>query len=198
MLYEVITLAATLDDGANEREAYVDATSYVSVNEPMIVGIPGTTMKDPNRWQPLLLGVSITQNGIVLPSGLQSFIGVNAKLTTPFAMVKPTYDTIAPDPRITSYNVCYTKLLRSSHKPLILKSASRTSTWNQKSHTILATVFHYWLHSWEHVCLLMEDYANEKQSHAFKTDHSCLRIYSWKNNKFCAADRMQSPRRFFQ
>ena len=46
----------------------------------------------------MLLGVSITQNGILLPSGLQEFIGVNAKLTTPFAMIKPTADTIALDP----------------------------------------------------------------------------------------------------
>ncbi len=91
-------LAATIDDGANEREGYVDATDYEAINEPMIVGISGTDMLDPNRWQPLLLGVSITQNGILLPSGLQAFVGVNAKLTTPFAMVKPTSETIALDP----------------------------------------------------------------------------------------------------
>lgn len=91
-------LAATIDDGANERNGYVDATDYMALNEPMIVGIEGTEMLYPNNWQPLLLGVSITQNGILLPSGLQDFIGVNAKLTTPFAMAKPTYDTIALDP----------------------------------------------------------------------------------------------------
>ena len=91
-------LAATRNDRANEAGSYADATGYASANEPMVVGLPGTTLADPNRWQPLSLFYSVTQNGIVLPSGLQSFVGVNARLTEPFALAKPTSLTIALDP----------------------------------------------------------------------------------------------------
>jgi hypothetical protein len=91
-------LDTTRLDGANDANGYADATGYVSVNEPLVVGYPGTSMTDPNRWQPLSLAFSVTQNGIVLPSGLQRFVGVNARLTEPFALAKPTRDTIALDP----------------------------------------------------------------------------------------------------
>ena len=91
-------LAATLDDGANESNDYADATGYVPVNPPLVVGLAGTAMTDPNRWQPLSLAFSITQNGIVLPDGLQEFIGVNARLTTPFALGKSTDGSLLLDP----------------------------------------------------------------------------------------------------
>lgn len=91
-------LAATLGDGANEAGGYADATSYAAVNPPLVVGLPGTTMADPNRWQPLSLSFSVTQNGIVLPTGLQSFVGVNARLTEPFALVRTGPETIFLDP----------------------------------------------------------------------------------------------------
>jgi hypothetical protein len=61
-------------DGAKEAERYKDA-SYASVNEPLKVDQPGTVMNDPNRWQPLALGVQIAQNGLPIPGQVQSFIG---------------------------------------------------------------------------------------------------------------------------
>ncbi|RME73205.1 MAG: hypothetical protein D6781_00820, partial [Verrucomicrobia bacterium] len=91
-------LDATLDDGANEAGGYADATGYQSVNAPLIVARPGTVMHDPNRWQPLSLSYSVTQNGIVQPSGLQEFVGVNAPLTRPFALLRPAPGRIDPDP----------------------------------------------------------------------------------------------------
>jgi hypothetical protein len=91
-------LAAALNDGANEANAYADATGYVRQNEPLVVTQPGAVMADPSRWQPLALRQSITQNGIPLPDGIQSFVGVNARNTTPFALAKPTPITIALDP----------------------------------------------------------------------------------------------------
>ena len=91
-------LAATRNDGANEVGRYADATGYQSVNAPMIVGVPGTVMADPNRWQPLFLDFSITQNGIIEPSGLQSFVGVNGGSTTTFALVKTGPSTFYLDP----------------------------------------------------------------------------------------------------
>ncbi|HEX2101407.1 MAG TPA: ASPIC/UnbV domain-containing protein, partial [Candidatus Synoicihabitans sp.] len=91
-------LAATLNDGANEAGGYADATGYVSVNEPMIVGLPGATMANASRWQKLALRFSVAQNGIPLPESVQPFVGVNAIRTTPFALVKPTPTSIALDP----------------------------------------------------------------------------------------------------
>lgn len=91
-------LAATRNDGANEAGRYADATGYKSANQPMIVGIPGTVMADPNRWQPLFLDFSVTQNGIIEPSGLQSFVGVNGGFTTTFALVKTGPSTFYLDP----------------------------------------------------------------------------------------------------
>jgi hypothetical protein len=91
-------LAATRNDGANEAGRYADATGYTSANQPMIVGVPGTVMADPNRWQPLFLDFSITQNGIIEPTGLQSFVGVNGGLTATFALVKTGPSTFYLDP----------------------------------------------------------------------------------------------------
>lgn len=77
---------ATRDDGAREEDGYA-APEYVPVNEPMIVELPGTTMVDPDRWQPLALEVSISQNGQPLPVGPQHFVGPHWGHVTPFALV---------------------------------------------------------------------------------------------------------------
>jgi hypothetical protein len=67
-------LAYGKEDGAHEEERYKDS-SYKSVNEPLKVDESGTTMKDPNRWQPLSLGQQIAQNGLPIPGQVQTFIG---------------------------------------------------------------------------------------------------------------------------
>ncbi|BET68548.1 hypothetical protein ASA1KI_34660 [Opitutales bacterium ASA1] len=91
-------LAATIDDGANETGGYADATGYWSVNEPLVVGLAGAAMNDPDRWQPLSLAFSMTQNGIVLPAGPQQFVGSNAIRTTPFALLRLPDGGIDLDP----------------------------------------------------------------------------------------------------
>ena len=67
-------IAAGRRDGSRERQAYAPA-GYEPVNEPLIVQLPGATMADPDRWQPLALEVSVTQNGQLLPVGPQEFVG---------------------------------------------------------------------------------------------------------------------------
>ena len=44
-----------MSDGSNEQNGYVDTTGYVSVNPAMDVSVSGTTLNDPNRWQPLTI-----------------------------------------------------------------------------------------------------------------------------------------------
>jgi len=79
-------LEATKDDGSNEAHDYADPSSYKSPNAPLVFDNPGTTLTDPNVWQPLNLSLAATQNGIVLPSGVQAYIGAQWGAVTPFAM----------------------------------------------------------------------------------------------------------------
>ena len=61
-------------DGAHEPIRYAPV-GFVPVNPPLVVAEPGTTMTDPNRWQPLALAQNIAQNGLTVPGKVQSFIG---------------------------------------------------------------------------------------------------------------------------
>ncbi len=72
-------------DGALEDERYKDP-AYTPKNEPLEVAKPGTTMKDPNKWQPLALAKQISQNGIPIPGQVQSFIGPHWGHVTSFAL----------------------------------------------------------------------------------------------------------------
>ncbi|MCA9185324.1 MAG: hypothetical protein R3E01_18015 [Pirellulaceae bacterium] len=85
-------LAATNNDGSNEANGYVDPTGYQPVNDPMTVDYPAVSdqfslpLADANRWQPLYIDSFTLQNGIVLGSDLQHFIGPHWGNVTPFAM----------------------------------------------------------------------------------------------------------------
>jgi hypothetical protein len=61
-------------DGSNEANGYA-ATGYQAVNPPLIVALPDITIVDPNRWQPLQIEYLVSQNGVVLPSGVQTAVG---------------------------------------------------------------------------------------------------------------------------
>ena len=67
-------IAYGLNDGSNQADGYA-APDYKPVNEPLVVAKPGTTMTDPNRWQPLQLEHMITQNGIPVVNGVQQAVG---------------------------------------------------------------------------------------------------------------------------
>jgi hypothetical protein len=67
-------LAYGLEDGSNQANGYA-APDYTPVNDPLVVNKPGTTMKDPNRWQPLQLEKMISQNGIPVENGVQQAVG---------------------------------------------------------------------------------------------------------------------------
>ncbi|GAB5562400.1 MAG: hypothetical protein SynsKO_40470 [Synoicihabitans sp.] len=91
-------LAAGLLDGSNEANNYADTSGYVARNNPLRIDFPGTVMAEPNFWQPLAFDVLITQNGIPLEETTQTFLGVNWRAVTPFALHKPTPISIALDP----------------------------------------------------------------------------------------------------
>ena len=97
-------LAATAHDGSDEELAYVDPKPFSSPNAPLVYDTPGTTMVDPNVWQPLNLSVAATQNGIVLPAGVQVYIGSQWGGVKPFAMERPSpsvpWHDAGPVPRV--------------------------------------------------------------------------------------------------
>lgn len=65
-------------------------------NMPLGYGIPSNT--DPNFWQPLDLSTSVTQNGIPIPGGPQTFVGVQGLATLPFGLSRtdPTKPWLDP------------------------------------------------------------------------------------------------------
>ncbi|CAN5729483.1 hypothetical protein BH23CHL8_BH23CHL8_04420 [soil metagenome] len=78
-------LRAGQDDGSNEEQGYAPP-DHATVNEPLIVIQPGAQMVDPNRWQPLALEVSISQNGQVLPVGPQKNLSPHWGHVSTFAL----------------------------------------------------------------------------------------------------------------
>ena len=67
-------LAYGLTDGSNEATGY-NSPDYKPVNAPLVVNKSGTTMADPNRWQPLQIEHMISQNGIPVVNGVQVAVG---------------------------------------------------------------------------------------------------------------------------
>ncbi len=78
-------IANGLADGSNEAGGYADSV-YRPVNPPLVVAESGTTMVDPNRWQPLQLANMISQNGIPVTNGVQQAIGPHWGHVTGFAL----------------------------------------------------------------------------------------------------------------
>jgi hypothetical protein len=78
----------TTGDGANEAKDCADPQGYEAVNPPLVFDGPGAPLKEPERWQPINLSIAATQNGIVLPAGVQDYIGSHWGDVTPFAMTR--------------------------------------------------------------------------------------------------------------
>jgi hypothetical protein len=88
-------LDAMRDDGANEANNYMDTTMYMPANPPLVLDVPGSTVPMPGVWQQLNLSEAATQNGIVLPSGIQPYIGPNWGRVTPFALERTGEEMLA-------------------------------------------------------------------------------------------------------
>lgn len=99
-----VIIAAGLEDGSNEAEAY--AATYEAVNAPLVVNDSGTAMEDPNRWQPLQIDNMVSQNGIRLDTGVQEFIDPHWGYVTGFALPPAPSNGVpidpGPPPQLTS------------------------------------------------------------------------------------------------
>jgi hypothetical protein len=90
-------IAYGLADGSNESDGY-SAPDYAPVNVPLVVTQSGTTMADPNRWQPLQLEHMISQNGIPVVNGVQQFVGPHWGGVKGFALPSGGRDRLPLDP----------------------------------------------------------------------------------------------------
>jgi len=92
-----VILDAGKTDGSNEVDGYT-SPDYEPVNSPLVVKASGTTMTDPNRWQPLEIENMVSQNGILLDSGVQQFIDPHWGHVTGFALPEAGSDGVPIDP----------------------------------------------------------------------------------------------------
>ena len=90
-------LAYGATDGSNEAGGYADP-AYKPVNAPLVVNKPGTTMVDPNRWQPLQLEHMISQNGIPITNGVQQNVGPHWGHVKGFGLPAAGADGVPMDP----------------------------------------------------------------------------------------------------
>lgn len=79
-----------LTDGANEGPAlcYDDDTGYRPLNPNLVFKLPGTMMVSPNNWQPLAFDYLVLQNGIVIGTAVQEFVGAGWGDVKPFALTR--------------------------------------------------------------------------------------------------------------
>jgi hypothetical protein len=90
-------METALNDGSHQADGYA-APDYAPVNPPLIVAKSGTTMVDPNRWQPLQLAHMISQNGIPIENGVQQAIAPHWGHVRSFALPAAGDDGVPIDP----------------------------------------------------------------------------------------------------
>lgn len=95
-------LAYAASDQSNETVVGADGLhygdlSYAPVNSPLILALPGTTLSNPNRLQPLAFEFRVTQNGLIA-SEIQTFIGSNWGNVRPFGMSLAEGQSVYFDP----------------------------------------------------------------------------------------------------
>ena len=87
-----------MTDGSNEVANYAPNNGYVPVNESLIFVLPGTTMANPNRWQPLAFDFFVEQNGIPVGALVQSFVCPHWANVQSFALTRDNPNDVYIDP----------------------------------------------------------------------------------------------------
>jgi hypothetical protein len=120
-------------DGSLEREHYVDS-SYVPVNEPLVVSQTGTTMHDRTFWQPLAFGQIVVKGGLPIAAKVQSFAASQWGRVRAFALPAAKdglpIDPGAPptgDPSSAAYKQAALNVIRWSARP---GGAALAARWN--------------------------------------------------------------------
>jgi hypothetical protein len=118
-------IAQNAMDGAHEDVDYKDPNPSTNPNfkTPLIIDEPGIGKGvDPDLWQPLNLSIAATQNGIILPAGVQGYIGSAWGGVRTFAM-KRASDTVpwqdvgpAPKARDAAMKNYVVEVIQRSHE----------------------------------------------------------------------------------
>lgn len=105
-------------------------------NKPLGYGIPQGS--NPNFWQPLSLSNSIAQNGLPVPAGVQSYVGVQGLASTPFSLTrtdknKPWLDPFGGPSKLTvGLNVSPTDAEYKTNAMDVLRASSKLNATNLK------------------------------------------------------------------
>jgi hypothetical protein len=81
-----VILGTCFTDGSNEANNYAPNNGYEPVNAAMPFKIPGTSMSNPNRWQPLNFDFLVLQNGQIIGQATQTVVCPHWDSVTPFGM----------------------------------------------------------------------------------------------------------------
>jgi len=127
-----ILLATMVNDGAREANNYAAPPGMPApVNPPLVVGIAGSNMVDPNRWQPLALSFTYGPKGDVIPGSIQGKLAPHWGSVTTFGLTPSDRDMSrggvyldAPAP--AQLNGIGDAAYRAGHEDVLAKSCTLT------------------------------------------------------------------------
>ncbi|MFM2164425.1 MAG: hypothetical protein RL325_862 [Planctomycetota bacterium] len=125
-------LASQLEDGSRESFNYAPPPGTPGpVNPPLVVGLPGSNIVDPNRWQPLALSFTYGPKGNVIPGSVQSRLAPHWGGVSTFGLTAADRDMSrggvyldAPAP--AQLHGATDAAYRSGHEDVLMKSSTLT------------------------------------------------------------------------
>ena len=125
-------LASQLDDGSREANNYSAPPGIAApVNAPLIIGLPGIQLNDPNRWQPLAFSHTFDRQGNAIPGSVQSKLAPHWGSVRTFALTASDRDMSrggvyldAPAP--AQLNGLGDAAYRAGHEDVLVKSCMLT------------------------------------------------------------------------
>lgn len=125
-------LASEINDGSREAFNYSAPPGTPGpVNPPLVVGLPGSNIVDPNRWQPLALSFTYDAAGNVVPGSVQGRLAPHWANVTTFGLTAADRDMsrggvylneAAPPQLNGAGDVAF----RSGHEDVLVKSSTLT------------------------------------------------------------------------
>ena len=125
-------LSTMVNDGSREANNYsAPPGTAAPVNPPLVVGLPGTDIVDPNRWQPLALSFTYGPKGNVIPGAIQSKLAPHWGSVKTFGLTAADRDMSrggvyldAPAP--AQLNGLGDAAYRAGHEDVLVKSCTLT------------------------------------------------------------------------
>jgi hypothetical protein len=125
-------IAATLGDGSRETSNYsAPPDAELPVNAPLVVALPGNSLNDPNRWQPIAFSHTVGRKGEIIPGNIQGKLAPHWMSVTPFALLSSDRDMerggiYLDGPAPAQLNGVGDAAYRSGHEDVLMKSCTLT------------------------------------------------------------------------